>query len=289
MPTTPEPQVTSDIKELVNQLTSPFAFWRQEAEQALQVMTRQDIDKVFQVWQYLAIHFSQKRRLDATQCGLMALCWCLVSIVLAIMGGNLNSIFIGPMAAIVFGVLLSLIRSVWANSEEEKCQEKICHLIAEHTDDIRACGIMAERLQYTASTLRPMVIDALKRHLPRIQPEHHDLFNAYQRECLYRALDSYDNDFLLALLHAIEQIGNEQGIPALERLNRSGGHSDDVYRAAERCLHVLQSRAEEARAVQTLLRPSQQESNSPETLLRPATGQNTDAEQQQALLRPAGE
>lgn len=198
-------------------------------------------------------------------------------------------LWVMPLCAIFADLIFTLpLKIQGIRARKQNAKEKVVLLLTQNCDNVRVCGILIEYIEFAAPT-QQVVRRTLKNLLHRLQTEHHNLFNAHQRLCLYRALKSDDTDFILSLLHAIEQIGDEKGIPYVERLLKSTNGTEPYANAATDCLNVLKARAEEIRAVQTLLRPSQQENAAPETLLRPATGQNADEKQQQTLLRPAGE
>jgi hypothetical protein len=132
---------------------------------------------------------------------------------------------------------------------------------------------------------------ALIRLLPRLQSTDACLLLQRQRKALnqflqfnesYGGADSYLlPDLKIAVLRALEQVGDETVLPTVEKLAKSAGNPT-VRLAAQECLPFLQQRTEEARVQQTLLRASGPGA-SPEVLLRPTThGVETDPQQ---LLR----
>ena len=111
------------------------------------------------------------------------------------------------------------------------------------------------------------------------------------KELFSRAAYRRDMDLRLAILKALEQVGGEQELAAVERLARGLPTLHSVYKApqelraaAQACLPSLQTRAEDQRAGTQLLRASSLPTPSAADLLRPAAcGDSTPSEQ---LLRP---
>jgi hypothetical protein len=106
-----------------------------------------------------------------------------------------------------------------------------------------------------------------------------------QRDCLYALLYSSDTELALAILKALEQIGDDRAVLYLEAL--TGSRDTAIREAAVACLPFLKARAEQHRLSQTLLRASNAADTTPEHLLRPARG--TGETDPQQLLRVAGE
>ena len=90
-----------------------------------------------------------------------------------------------------------------------------------------------------------------------------------------------DEEFVIAILKSLEQIGDAAAIPPVTRLaNRKGG-TDRIQQAARDCLPLLQANVGEMDFTQTLLRAA--EFPAPDTLLRPAASAPTSREDE--LLR----
>ena len=92
-------------------------------------------------------------------------------------------------------------------------------------------------------------------------------------------------NLLLAILAALEQVGDEAAVPYVKRLADSRAITREqrrIQQKAEACLPYLESCANQRRGSQTLLRASSIDSTRPEILLRPASG-NTDTEPEQLL------
>lgn len=150
----------------------------------------------------------------------------------------------------------------------------------------RSVGILAEAL--TVSDVQIYAAEALIRELPQLKANDAPLLNAEQRKYLYGALMGDNANLILAILKALEQIGDEAAIPYVEQL--ALGHGSFNYRnireAAEACLPYLHERAAKQKEHQTLLRASSAAdvvTSAPDTLLRPA--QYSNPTQPQELLR----
>ncbi len=97
----------------------------------------------------------------------------------------------------------------------------------------------------------------------------------------------YDS-FYVAILKALEQVGDSSAIPAVTRLSQLRGNSRRSRRlreAAIECLPMLRANCGEVETARTLLRASHAEDARPDTLLRPASGAAPTAAQD--LLRGA--
>jgi hypothetical protein len=159
-----------------------------------------------------------------------------------------------------------------------------------NAEDLRIVGPLAEMVVFqSGGGASAMASYLLTRLLPRLQASDAGLLNANQRACLYRSLTTVTNnpDYLIAALKALEQIGDGEALPAVERLaegrQRTAG-AERVQAAARECLPYLRLRADKARASQTLLRASSASDTPPKLLLRPA--QSRDDAEPEHLLRP---
>jgi len=132
---------------------------------------------------------------------------------------------------------------------------------------------------------------ALVRLLPLLKSSDANLLTSRDRKHLntFLGLDEYERDdggfygatLKIAVLRALQQIGDETALCAVERLAESA-RNRQVRSAAQECLPFLQQRSEQMRVEQTLLRASGP-GGSPDALLRPARDGEEAAPQQ--LLR----
>ena len=163
---------------------------------------------------------------------------------------------------------------------------------------IKAVGPLLEMLSVTAN---PPNIVTLYRVLTALMPQMKvsdaHLLNASQRGILNSQLmvisewleaPQYREDFLLAALRALEQIGDKSSLPVVEQLTKMVTPTDSRQRikeAALECLPALQQNLSHVEQNQTLLRASHQPAADPNLLLRPIeSSAPTDPDQ---LLRPA--
>jgi hypothetical protein len=168
-------------------------------------------------------------------------------------------------------------------------------------DDIRATGSLLEALDVPDSAVERAAQQALVRLLPRLQASDADAITEAQRKCLYRQLlnltfaeggefhiDQNDEEFLLAALRALEQIGDAKAIPSVQDLADRSGSTPNAVRvseAAQQCLVFLQQRVERQGQSASLLRASCGQDVSSHSLLRASVGvPSTDPQQ---LLRAA--
>jgi hypothetical protein len=157
----------------------------------------------------------------------------------------------------------------------------------------RSTGLLAEAL--TIADIRVQVEQALIRELPKLKASDAPLLNEEQRYYLYQALTTRNNtNLILAILKALEQVGDEKAIPFVERLaeGKANFKSQEVRKAAATCLPYLREQAAKQKEHQTLLRPSSAAdvvTTAPDTLLRPAQYGGSTTEPQELLRASAGE
>jgi hypothetical protein len=157
-------------------------------------------------------------------------------------------------------------------------------------DDLRAIGPLLEALTFAVGVNRYLLTARLTDLLPRLRASDAPLLNQSQRRILYEALSLGDfqqeTDLLLAILKALEQIGDAHALPIVTRLasGSSGSKREQQVRAAARaCLPFLQAQIKRQRLSETLLRANPSPDAEHE-LLRAAAATEETAPQQ--LLRP---
>jgi len=162
-------------------------------------------------------------------------------------------------------------------------------------DDVRAAGFLVEALEYDDKQLRELAAAKLTLLLPRLKASDAGLLTAEQRACLNRQLAKRDIDreapLLLAMLKALEQVGDERSVPAVRALAEKPGSGEAAARvraAAREALPAVEQSAERWRNAATLLRPADASAAPDDTLLRPAAGAQT-ADDAEHLLRPSPE
>jgi hypothetical protein len=145
-------------------------------------------------------------------------------------------------------------------------------------DTVQAVGPLAEALDWPDAHIRRVVIEALTTLLPRLHATDAALLSSGQRAALYRMLTLANarthSKFLVALLTALEQVGDQTAVPYVESLVKTQpltSQQKKVHEAACHCLPYLQEQARQDQYSQTLLRASSVPNVSPETLLRPVS------------------
>ncbi len=122
----------------------------------------------------------------------------------------------------------------------------------------------------------------LCRNLPLLQESESSRLTRRSRKRLYEALRVPEfftqTEFLIAILHACSQIGDEEALKLVTKIAEPQGDSpreEQVRNAARECLSALQERVERLKTSAFLLRPSVR-NDCPDQLLRPAQGVSYD-------------
>jgi hypothetical protein len=157
-------------------------------------------------------------------------------------------------------------------------------------DDVRCVGRLAEALEWPDPTIRYIAIAALTRLLPQVKASDNALYTPRQRGNLHRMLTLTNarqyEECLLAILQALQQIGDETALLYVEQLANAKPASNAerrVCEAAQDCLPFLRERASLTNSSQTLLRASSATATGMEMLVRPASGVGIEDDKQ--LLR----
>jgi hypothetical protein len=159
-------------------------------------------------------------------------------------------------------------------------------------NDLRMVGPLLDRLRSSSNDhrTRQVLKQALMRLLPRLKARDASQLTVKQKAELARHLNGLaifqrDKDFQVVTLRALEQIGDAQAIPLVERIiqrkPRLSGQAL-VHKAAVECLPYLLQRADEDKTRNTLLRSANGFGGNTSELLLPAVGDGTDPHQ---LLR----
>jgi hypothetical protein len=147
-------------------------------------------------------------------------------------------------------------------------QAAIARMMARY-QDLRVVGPLAAALLLPDDETRHLAALALRHLLPRLRADHADLLNEPQRNVLYRCLRRRDIELSVAILKALEQVGDAKAVSHVERLADTAERVDPrVRKAAEECLPYLLIRIERENAPRILLRASSNADTAPETLLR---------------------
>lgn len=184
------------------------------------------------------------------------------------------------------GIMLLILLVILSFGKPSKMHKRAARALA-RIDDLRVVGPLLEALEMGDTYSHAAAADALKRLLPRLRADHAELLNENQFNCLLRALRNNDAHLVIAILQALEQIGDRRALPEVERLADAEAFTHTQQRikdAANECLPALIDKTVRERAGQRLLRPSTAPGEAEETLLRPAQGMASI--DPQLLLRP---
>lgn len=161
-----------------------------------------------------------------------------------------------------------------------------------NVDDVRAVGALAEALDISDKGIRDRAKAALTLLLPRLQSSDAYLLNEVQRNSLYQHLKIEKAlttpDFMVALLAALEKVGDAGALPAVQALAActvTTANGKRVQAAAAKCLPALRLRIRTQETSSTLLRASSAADTADASLLRPAHGGTANAPEE--LLRAA--
>jgi hypothetical protein len=174
-----------------------------------------------------------------------------------------------------------------------------------NTNDLRAISVLAVAARSGDKDTRAVARPALLKLLPLMQASNAGLLTDDGMNALVSLLNRNDPALLLNILKALEQVGDERALPAVEKLaaahvppgdlgaiirgewdawiHSSNVSWEDVREAAHECLPYLQAKAEQKRNSETLLRAAQDPIALQQTLLRPAASTESPEDQ---LLRP---
>lgn len=135
-------------------------------------------------------------------------------------------------------------------------------------EDIRAVGPLIDGLTVASGTARQSIINALMRTLPKLRSTEAGILEPRHLKYFYSTLRVHDNwepggersvDIMLAVLAAVETVGDEKAIPVLRELTRIGDWGRErklVSQAAARSLDALRHRLDDEREGRYLLRPA---------------------------------
>ena len=170
-------------------------------------------------------------------------------------------------------------------------------------DDVRCVGALVDiwgeqgAINHSARTRRKARL-ALTRLLPRLKASDAPLLKEAQRAVLRSALTGkeysgygkhYDDEFILSILKATEQVGDWRSLSAVKALSQDTKRPI-VQTVALECLPYLQALAEKQKPGENLLRASsasEAANAAPATLLRPVLG--ADETRPDTLLRASEE
>jgi hypothetical protein len=275
-----EEQPSEEIKRLAEKLDSCRVHIRREGEQEIRAMGPEGVDILMALLRY-----EERRRRERKKDNWGRLLFSIVlfggmALLFYFMNNSLKgtTFFVGQVMAAMASTLLGMFLV------STRAQRIAARLLADY-GEVRTVGVLAEALEYRDKKTHRLAGVALKRLLPRLRAGEEELLNPQQRACLHRALKSQDTELVLCILTALQQIGDGCALAFVEplALGEGTGHDSRVREAAQVCLPILRQRAEQERAMSTLLRAAEAPPPPSDTLLRPVMGSTTSDPQQ--LLR----
>ena len=200
-----------------------------------------------------------------------------------------------------FGSFTGMIVGMYAATNTQK---KGVQALAEF-EDIRAAPRLIEMLEYNDNALKTDAATLMVNLLPKLQasdapmltPEHHAILNRLLAGKVTLAgkdkalVATSTAQLLTAILTALQQVGTESSLPVVTELDEGKGRAKqfpEVQVAARECLPFLQSRVENQRQTQTLLRASDGNRTPADMLLR-AAQESPSLTSADELLRAAPE
>ncbi len=256
--------------------------------------TEQERAELFEVTAHLDKELAEfeaelkKLQVPGMRFGFLIATWCVVfpygafQTVFQFLNGN----WLGGSIFAIFTVLSTQFHRLTLMGQHTLLARRLAKI-----EDVRCIGRLAEVLEWPDSTVRHVAISSLSRLLPQVKASDKVFQTAHQRANLHRMLTlpnaGRHAGFLVNLLKALEQVGDDAAMPYVQQLAKAIPTSTQQRRvcdAARECLPYLELRADLNRNSQTLLRASSAFSVGADMLVRPASASgDTDRDQ---LLRP---
>lgn len=129
-------------------------------------------------------------------------------------------------------------------------------VLAEH-EDSRGFGPLL--MAASGSAASDVIVPALMKLLPRMEPSDLQFLSAPYKRALYQLLESGNAPLTLSVLAALEQAGDSSAIPYVQKLAASQPQSKEnsnLQEAAQLCLSALHKRAEQEQTRLALLNAS---------------------------------
>lgn len=153
------------------------------------------------------------------------------------------------------------------------------------TGDKRHIGLLTNCLNDPNHEVRHSVSNALTQLLPEVRIQDKADISRAERTALLRTLDGDNPALAVAVLTAMQHIGDEQILRQVAFVIDSPVHHDAVREAAHECLPHVKLRIKEAQESQVLLRSASGQKEGAACLLRPLREQPASDHEEQ-LLRP---
>ncbi len=236
--------------------------------------------------QWLEAEEGRQRRQPTMRLGFLLASYVIIVPYLAFQAANAFQQRLWPLGVLcsVLAMATTQLYRFTLTRDQQRLADRLARM-----EDVRAIGQLAEIQAWPDARMARMARAGLIRLLPQMQAGDARLLDVRQRAFLYQRLrlsEARANpEFLLAILKALEQIGDTDAVPYVEALAHSEPptlRERQVKQAAEECLPYLLECAQHNRDSQVLLRASAG-SEPPERLLRPL--RPSTAPESERLLR----
>ena len=187
-----------------------------------------------------------------------------------------------PLYLFLLLVLVALVNTTRPTRTQKRAAQELARF-----DDARVLGPLAQGLELDDHYTRTVAAEGLKRLLPRVRASDAGLVSKEELHRLYRTLDSEDLELVLRILQGLEQIGDEDAIPYVEKLRSLPAFTSQEHRvrgAAADCITTLKARLGREAVGSTLLRAARSPKSGEGNLLRPAA--ESAPSNSEMLLRP---
>src|SRR5262249_22079062 len=156
-----------------------------------------------------------------------------------------------------FLALLGSVLAVFGKSAAYGAGYRRCNAIMAlaYAGDVSMIGAIAVCLFDADRFVRVEAANALRKLLPQVKASDKQHIQPDEMNALLKALESKDGALRVAILKALEQIGDERAFPYVQHICLRYSPYQ-VRHAAEECLPYLRLRAAQAHQAQTLLRAS---------------------------------
>lgn len=234
------------FRRLVRLLSHVEQPQRERARRAIQQMGAEAIDPLLILLEEEARKRRRRLRLHR-KLGILLL----VELVAIVVSAAFDFSWLSRLLMFLFCLLNAIVTFLDLTSDRHKA---VARVLAEQ-NDLRTVGPLIEAGSHLIE-VREEIEAALIRLLPRLKTSDSALLTSVQRTCLHTALQSENASFVVTVLQVLEQVGDGDALPHVEKL--IGGKSKTapdarVQEAAHACLPFLQQRAEQEHAAATLL------------------------------------
>ncbi len=269
-----------DFVRIIEQTASRKAHERMVANRALQRMGPKAVAPLLQLVRR-EVNKQEKRLMAVGGCALSAIGLAGAQFVVP----ELQSISFGLNIYMLFGLML-----IYPLRKPTRLHRLASETLA-RIEDMRVVGPLAQALELGDPSIAATAEKALIQRLPQMRASDAAYLAPEQRDCLYRALGQRALELSLAILKALEQIGDQRALPLVSKLAEQEARTHQekqIKEAAKACLPYLVDRTLEGRAGNMLLRAASQPEAPPDTLLRPAQAVVSEADAQDLLRASHG-